>query len=327
MVKRQLLYKEWKQSELTFILFILVAVIATPLSLFMGYSTFQDCLKSPVCISDTETFTYLLKSDTFLSLSWVMGIFFAVIQLGSERNKGHMDFTLSLPFSRSNIFHTKLFLGAGIIAGVHVASYLIIYLLKLGLHPIDTPGLNSSYFYALVSSLMIYSLFFAAGTLTGSAIAQAIVGFSTSILPFLAIWLPIVHLDFIIRTSGSWVDESFNYLISPISPITYITNDYFQQDYQHWFNGEDIIIPVIMMFIFYLVGLFSFAKHPTERNGRFFLFPAMDRPIQIMVIVFGVLGFGWAGFSSDSLLGYFVGMIIGGVVGALTSYFLIYRKR
>lgn len=174
---------------------------------------------------------------------------------------------------------------------------------------------------------MVYSLFLAAGTLTGSAISQTIVGFSTSILPFLMIGLPIVHLDFIIRPTENWIDTSFNYLISPLSPITYITNDYFQQDYQRWFNGEEFIIPLVMMVIFYLVGLFSFTKHPTERNGRFFLFSAMDWPIQIMVIVFGVLGFGWVGFSSDSLLGYFVGMIIGGVVGALTSYFLIYRKR
>lgn len=213
------------------------------------------------------------------------------------------------------------------IAGVHVVSYLIVYLLKLGLHPIETPEFNSRYFYALLSALMIYSLFFAAGTLTGSAISQAIVGFSTSILPFMLIGLPIIHLDFIIRTSGSWVDTSLNYLVSPISPITYITNDSFQQEYQHWFNGEAFIIPLVMMVIFYLVGLVSFVKHPIERNGRFFLFSKMDRPIQIMVIVFGVLGFGWVGFSYDSLLGYFVSMIIGGVVGALTSYFLIYRKR
>lgn len=327
MVKRQLLYKEWKQSELTFILVILVAVFATPLSLFMGYSTFQDCLKSPSCISNTSTFTYMFNKDTFLSLSWVMGIFFAVMQLGFERNKGQIDFTLSLPFSRSSIFHSKFFLGVGIIASVHVVSYLIIYLLKLGLHPIETPEFNGRYFYALLSALMVYSLFLAAGTLTGSAISQTIVGFSTSILPFLMIGLPIVHLDFIIKPTEKWIDTSINYLISPISPITYIANSSFRQEYYHWFNGEEFIIPLVMMFIFYLVGLFSFAKHPTERNGRFFLFPAMDRPIQIMVIVFGVLGFGWAGFSSDSLLGYFVGMIIGGVVGALTSYFLIYRKR
>lgn len=75
MVKRQLLYKEWKQSELTFILVMLVAIFATPLSLLMEYSTFQDCLNNRDCLMDTTTFTYIFKTDAFLSLSWVMGIF------------------------------------------------------------------------------------------------------------------------------------------------------------------------------------------------------------------------------------------------------------
>ncbi|MCY9674633.1 ABC transporter ATP-binding protein, partial [Bacillus pumilus] len=113
--------------------------------------------------------------------------------------------------------------------------------------------------------------------------------------------------------------------------ITYITDRFQFRDidkYPLWFSGEEFIIPIVMMIVFYLIGLLSFMKHPIERNGRFFLYSKMDRPIQILVIVFGVLGFGWVGFSSDtSILGYIVGMIIGGVVGALTSYFLIYRKR
>ncbi|GLF90220.1 putative ABC transporter permease YtrD [Bacillus safensis] len=328
MVKRQLLYKEWKQSELTFILVMLVAVFATPFLFLMEYSSFQTCLKDAECIVDSPRFSYYFNTDAFLSLSWLMGLFFAVIQLGFERNKGHMDFTLSLPFSRSTIYHTKFFLGAGIIAVVHAVSFVITYLLILGLNPLETTGFHSGYVISLVTSLMFYSLFFAAGTLTGSSIAQAIVGFSTAILPFLLIGLPLVHLDFIIKTSGSWVDKSFTYLLSPMSPIVYIATDPFQSDYPLWFSGEKIIIPIVMMVLFYLIGLISFIKHPIERNGRFFLYQKIDRPIQIMVIVFGVLGFGWVGFSSDnSIFGYIAGMLIGGAVGALTSYFLIYRKR
>ncbi|MBU8655097.1 MULTISPECIES: ABC transporter permease subunit [Bacillus] len=330
MVKRQLLYKEWKQSELTFILVMLVAVFTTPLSFLLGYSSFQTCLNDPTCITVDNGFYYNFSSDIFIALSWTMGLFFAIIQLGYERNKGQIDFTLSLPFSRSTIFHTKFFLGAGIITLVHVLSYAFTYLLILGIQPKETFDFNSSYLIALVSTLMIYSLCLAAGALTGSAISQAIVTFSTSILPYLLIWLPMFHLDFIFKTDRSWVDASFDHFIMPISPITYITDFKYRDasDYPTWFTGEEFIIPIVMMIVFYLIGLFSFMKHPIERNGRFFLYAKMDRPIQILVIAFGVLGFGWVGFSSDtSILGYIVGMIIGGVVGALTSYFLIYRKR
>ncbi|QRF31386.1 ABC-2 transporter permease [Bacillus safensis] len=328
MVKRQLLYKEWKQSELTFILVMLVAALATPFAFLMDYSSFQSCLNDTGCIVNSPRFSYFFNTDAFLSLSWLMGFFFAVIQLGFERNKGHMDFTLSLPFSRSAIYHTKFFLGAGIIAVVHAVSFVLTYLLILGLNPMETSGFHNGYVISLVTSLMFYSLFFAAGTLTGSSISQAIVGFSTAFLPFLVIGLPLLHLDIIIKTSGSWLDKSFTYLLVPMSPITYITMHPFQPDYPYWFTGEEFIIPIVMMVLFYLIGLISFIKNPIERNGRFFLYSNMDRPIQIMVIVFGVLGFGWFGFASDnSIFGYIAGMLIGGVVGALTSYFLIYRKR
>ncbi|WP_144523061.1 ABC transporter permease subunit [Bacillus pumilus] len=330
MVKRQLLYKEWKQSELTFILVMLVAVFTTPLSFLLGYSSFQTCVNDPTCTTVDHYFYYNFSSDIFIALSWLMGLLFAILQLGYERNKGQIDFTLSLPFSRSTIFHTKFFLGAGIITLVHVLSYAFTYLLILGIQPKETFDFNSSYLIALVSTLMIYSLCLAAGALTGSAISQAIVTFSTSILPYLLIWLPMFHLDFIFKTDRSWVDASFDHFIMPISPITYITDFKYRDasDYPTWFTGEEFIIPIVMMIVFYLIGLFSFIKHPIERNGRFFLYSKMDRPIQILVIAFGVLGFGWAGFSTDtSIFGYIVGMIIGGVVGALTSYFLIYRKR
>ncbi|KEP26050.1 ABC transporter permease subunit [Bacillus zhangzhouensis] len=331
MVKRQLLYKEWKQSELTFILVMLVAVFATPLSFLMGYSSFQTCLNDPTCTTADNYFYYNFSSDIFIVLSWTMGLVFAIIQLGYERNKGQIDFTLSLPFSRSTIYHTKFFLGAGIIALVHVLSYALTYLLILGIEPKETFGFNSGYFIALVSSLMIYSLCLAAGALTGSATSQMIVTFSTAILPYLLIWLPMFHLDFIFKTNRNWVDVSYDYFIMPIAPITYITDRFQYRDpseYPIWFTGEEFIVPIVMIIVFYLIGLFSFIKHPIERNGSFFLYSKMDRPIQIMVIVFGVLGFGWVGFSSDnSMFGYIAGMLIGGGVGALTSYFLIYRKR
>ncbi|MFJ5670083.1 ABC transporter permease subunit [Bacillus safensis] len=330
MVKRQLLYKEWKQSELTFILVMLVAVFATPLSFLMGYSSFQTCLNDPTCTPVDNHFYYNFSSDIFIALSWTMGLIFAILQLGYERNKGQIDFTLSLPFSRRTIYQTKFFLGAGMITLVHVLSYALTYLLILGIQPKETFDFNSGYSIALVSSLMIYSLCLAAGALTGSTISQAIVTFSTAILPYLLIWLPMFHLDYIFNMNRNWIDVSFDNFIMPITPITYITDFKYRDasDYPTWFTGEEFIIPIVMMFVFYLIGLFSFMKHPIERNGRFFLYSNMDRPIQIMVIVFGVLGFGWFGFSSDnSIVGYIVGMLIGGVVGALTSYFLIYRKR
>ncbi|MDM5299164.1 ABC transporter permease subunit [Bacillus pumilus] len=323
MVKRQLLFKEWKQSELTFILVILVAALATPFTMLMDYTSFQSCLKDTSCIP-VDDFYYNFHSDAFLSSSWIIGVLFALIQLGVERNKGLMDFTLSLPFSRSSIYHSKFMLGTGILVLIHAVSYGITFLLIFLLNPSEIYGFHSQYFNALIISLMIYSLFLAAGTLTGSAIAQALVAFSTAILPFLVIGLPADHLNLLLRSTNNFDLYFINNFTMTMSPVMYVIK--LGSDVEPYlFTGHHIVIPIVMLILFYIIGLICFQKHPVERTGRFFLYPKMDRPIQIMVIVFGVLGFGMAG--SSSLLGYVVGMLIGGAVGALMSYFLIYRKK
>ncbi|MFS0654494.1 ABC transporter ATP-binding protein [Bacillus sp. 179-C3.3 HS] len=326
MVKRQLLYKEWKQSELTFILVMIIAALATPFTFLMEYSSFQSCLNDTTCTPAGDHFYYSFYVDTFLNSSWIIGLFFALMQLGIERNKGLMDFTLSLPFSRSSIYHSKFMLATGILILIHVVSYGLSFLLTVLLHPSEINSFHYDYLFALIQALMVYSLVLAAGALTGSAIAQAIVAFSTSILPILLIGLPVVHLDFFLQTySIYYILEGFIMAISPIVYLEFGPN----VTEPHLFAGEDIIIPILMIVLFYIIGLISFKKHPIERTGHFFLYPKMNRPIQIMVIAFGVLGFGMTGMPTEnsSLFSYIVFMLIGGAVGALLSYILIYRKK
>lgn len=83
----------------------------------------------------------------------------------------------------------------------------------------------------------------------------------------------------------------------------------------------------VMSMLFYLIGLISFKKLPSERNGHFFLWNKLDRPVQILVMAFGILGFGLFGYyTGHSIIGYIFGMIIGAVVGFFVSYFSIYKK-
>ncbi|POO72227.1 ABC transporter permease, partial [Bacillus subtilis] len=71
----------------------------------------------------------------------------------------------------------------------------------------------------------------------------------------------------------------------------------------------------------------SFVKLSNERNGYFFLWKPLDRPVQIIVIIIGIMGFGYFGFSaSESFTGYLIGMAAGAVIGFLISYFAIYKK-
>ncbi|MGE6628793.1 ABC transporter permease subunit [Bacillus sp. NPDC077027] len=328
MVSRQLLFKEWKQMDLTFILVMIVGIFATPLSVLMDYSSFQTCLKDVTCETASSQFSLDFHTDTFISVSWSIGLLFAMMQLGMERNKGQLDFTLSLPFSRATIYNTKFFLGAGIIAVIHIASFTVTYFVLLGIRPSHTLGFKNEYMAALIACLMVYSLFLAAGALTGGSVAQAIVAMTTAILPFLMIGLPLANLDIVFKFRDYIETYALENMLSVLSPLMYLTNENPLLHDSVLLTHEQFIIPCIMFILFYLIGLLGFLNHPVERNGRFFLYSKLDRPIQIIVIILGVLGFGWIGYSSNSsMFGYLIGMIIGGIIGILISYFLIYRKR
>lgn len=82
-----------------------------------------------------------------------------------------------------------------------------------------------------------------------------------------------------------------------------------------------------MTIIFYIIGYISFVKMSNERNGYFFLWKPLNRPVQIIVIIIGIMGFGYFGFTaSESFAGYLIGMGTGAVIGFLISYFAIYKK-
>lgn len=78
---------------------------------------------------------------------------------------------------------------------------------------------------------------------------------------------------------------------------------------------------------FYIIGYISFVKLSNERNGYFFLWKPLNRPVQIIVIIIGIMGFGYFGFTaSESFAGYLIGMCTGAVIGFLISYFAIYKN-
>lgn len=50
--------------------------------------------------------------------------------------------------------------------------------------------------------------------------------------------------------------------------------------------------------------------------------------MQVIVIIIGILGFGYFGFAtSESFVGYLLGMAAGAVIGFFISYFAIYKKQ
>ncbi|MCY7765757.1 ABC transporter permease subunit [Bacillus inaquosorum] len=325
MVDRGLLYREWKQNQVVLLLSIVFLVLANPLTVYHTYSQYQGCLAH----SDPQYCTFTLDYDinSMIEINWVIGIILAVCLIGFERSKGTMDFLLSLPYKRSQIFQTKFWLGTFVIIISQLVGFLLAWLLILFLKPEQVNFFEHDSVGVMIISFMFYSLVVAAGTLTGNVFAQLLTAFATAVLPYLIIVLPFSNIE-IITGIRIWelfpnIEYYFDFenKLMNFTPIGYVDSSWvFESKYL-------LIIPAVMGILFYFIGYISFEKHHNERNGYFFLWKTLDRPIQILVIVLGVLGFGIVGYSAgESIVGYMIGMVIGGVVGFLISYFSIYKK-
>ncbi|AEK90177.1 ABC transporter permease [Bacillus amyloliquefaciens] len=260
-----------------------------------------------------------------LNLNWAPAVILAVCLFGLERTKGTIDTLFSLPYSRAQVFHTKYWLGAAVIAGFQVIGYGLAELLILLLKPERVYFFHHYSVGEIIVSVLAFTLVASAGCLTGNTFAQLLTAFAVSIAPYLIITLPLTNAEVIFGIDmhelmppvNAYLNNSFQYL----NPITYIDTN--------WVSASKyiLIIPAVMSIIFYAIGYFCYVRQPVERNGRFFLWRQLDRPIQIVVIIIAVLGFGLAGYSTgQTMTGYAAGMLVGGAVGFLVSYFAIYKK-
>ncbi|MCC8302511.1 ABC transporter permease subunit [Bacillus sp. ICE1] len=322
MVDRGLLYREWVQNRTVLVMVGLFLAAVNPFEVLNTYLVYQGCLDTHGAYCKF----YVNSLDSgMLNLNWSPAVILAVCLFGLERTKGTIDALFSLPYSRAQVFHTKFWLGAAVIAGAQVIGYGLAELLILLLKPERVYFFHHYSVGAIIVSILAFALVASAGCLTGNTFAQLLTAFAVSIAPYLIITLPLTNAEVIFRVGmhelmpsvNAYLNDSFQYLI----PIMYVNTD--------WVSASKyiLIIPAVMSIVFYAIGYFCYVRQPVERNGRFFLWRQLDRPIQIVVIIIAVLGFGLAGYSTGhTMTGYVAGMIVGGAVGFLVSYFVIYKK-
>ncbi|QWF73479.1 ABC transporter permease YtrC [Bacillus subtilis] len=328
MVDRGLLYREWKQNQVVILLSIVFLVLANPLSIVNTYLSYQGCLAH----QDPQYCDFIVnyRGSNLIDINWVPGVILAVCFFGMERSKGTMDFILSLPYNRSQIFQTKFWLGGIVIVLSQLIGFLLAWLLILVYNPEHVYFFEHSSVGVIVISFMAYCLLMAAGALTGNAFAQLLTAFAAAALPYLIVALPVGNFEVVFGVNIWEMFPSPEAYVSLVSNLTYLVPISYVEN--GWLSDSKylLLIPAVMSILFYLIGLISFKKHPSERNGHFFLWSKLDRPVQILVIAFGILGFGlfgyYSGNSGNSIIGYILGMIIGAVAGFFVSYFSIYKK-
>ncbi|MED0586972.1 ABC transporter permease YtrD [Bacillus subtilis] len=316
-----LLYKEWKQNKVALVITTLVFILGNPLSIFNMYLTYQGCVTGKENWVGPCVFSVDYLNSSFISVFWVLGVVLAVSQLGIERSKGFFDFTLSLPYTRGQIFHAKFLTGGMVIVIPQLIGYVLSVLLIILLKPDQAVYFHNYSLGMIIVSMLAYSLVMAGGALTGNIFAQFLVSFTVAISPFLFISLPAINLEILFGGSIDFIHGPIPKWVQYFIPIIYVDSKWAENSPYY------LVIPAIMTIIFYIIGYISFVKLSNERNGYFFLWKLLDRPVQIIVIIIGIMGFGYFGFSaSESFAGYLIGMAAGAVIGFLISYFAIYKK-
>ncbi|MGG4417291.1 ABC transporter permease YtrD [Bacillus subtilis] len=316
-----LLYKEWKQNKVALVITILVFILGNPLSIINMYLIYQGCVTSKENWVGPCVFSVDYLNGTFISFFWIWGVVLAVSQLGIERSKSFFDFTLSLPYTRGQIFHAKFLTGGMVIVVPQLIGYVLSVLLIMLLKPDQAVYFHNYSLGMIIISMLAYSLVMAGGALTGNIFAQLLVSFTVAISPFLLISLPAINLEILFGGSIDFIHGPVPKWVQYFIPIIYVDSKWAENSPYY------LVIPAIMTIIFYIIGYISFVKMSNERNGYFFLWKPLNRPVQIIVIIIGIMGFGYFGFSaSESFAGYFIGMAAGAVIGFLISYFAIYKK-
>ncbi|MGX8232943.1 ABC transporter permease YtrD [Bacillus subtilis] len=316
-----LFYKEWKQNKALLIMIFLVFMLSNPFTVLNTYISYQGCVANQNEWVGTCVFTINYLNGTFISLFWIWGVVLAVSQLGIERSKSFFDFTLSLPYTRGQIFHAKFLTGGMVIVIPQLIGYVLSVLLIILLKPDQAVYFHNYSLGMIIVSMLAYSLVMAGGALTGNSFAQLLVSFTVAISPFLLISLPAINLEILFGGSIDFIHGPVPKWVQYFIPIIYVDSKWAENSPYY------LVIPAIMTIIFYIIGYISFVKLSNERNGYFFLWKPLNRPVQIIVIIIGIMGFGYFGFTaSESFAGYLIGMGTGAVIGFLISYFAIYKK-
>ncbi|MEC2331370.1 ABC transporter permease YtrD [Bacillus subtilis] len=316
-----LFYKEWKQNKALLTTVFFVFILCNPFTVLNTYISYQGCVANQNEWVGTCVFTINYLNGTFISFFWIWGVVLAVSQLGIERSKSFFDFTLSLPYTRGQIFHAKFLTGGMVIVVPQLIGYVLSVLLIMLLKPDQAVYFHNYSLGMIIVSMLAYSLVMAGGALTGNIFAQLLVSFTVAISPFLLISLPAINLEILFGGSIDFIHGPVPKWVQYFIPIIYVDSKWAENSPYY------LVIPAIMTIIFYIIGYISFVKLSNERNGYFFLWKPLNRPVQIIVIIIGIMGFGYFGFTaSESFAGYLIGMGTGAVIGFLISYFAIYKK-
>ncbi|MCT4784749.1 ABC transporter permease subunit [Exiguobacterium aestuarii] len=367
MPSKVLLKKDWKQVSLLWILLVFLGIVAFTVPVWTQMqvyeeqirdmqenpSNYSDILREDVETMNTEDFfnsnsdygylgglESLIPMGVVIFLFVIFGALMASVLIGSERNSQMSDFSMSLPYTRTQLYISKWVIGA---AGITVATlvggalmFLIIrfsdYFFLLDGNEVKVLGLIV---FLLLSGISFFSVSLWMGSFGGESISQVVWTFVALVFPMgIVALIQGSVIAFSPNFSYTFFEEVFESVpMRILSPLNNIVNTGMYSIFDSRSEWTEFLTIGLSSSIAFIVltfglGLWMFKEAPQENNGRFFMFSNWLWLIHIVIIIcFAMLGgvFFSGIFYPQSVMLYVVGFVIGAFLAHLLAKRLLYR--
>ncbi|WDH76707.1 ABC transporter permease subunit [Exiguobacterium marinum] len=367
MPSKVLLKKDWKQVSLLWILLVFLGVVAFTVPVWTEMqvyeeqisdmqenpSQYSDVLQGNVETMNTEDFfnsnsdygylgglESLIPMGVVIFLFVVFGALMASVLIGSERNSQMSDFSMSLPYTRTQLYISKWVIGVtGIVAATLVGGTLMFLIIRLSDYSFLLEGnefeVLGLILFLLLSGISFFSVSLWMGSFGGESISQVVWTFVALVFP-MGILLLIQGSLFAFSPNASYTffEDAFESVpMRILSPLNNIVNTdmYLLFDSRaEWteFLTIGLFSPIVFIVLTFGLGLWMFKEAPQENNGRFFMFSNWLWLIHIVIVIcFAMLGgvFFSGVFYPQSVMLYLVGFVIGAFLAHLLAKRLLYR--
>ena len=367
MPSKVLLKKDWKQVSLLWILLVFLGIVAFTvpvwtdmyayeqqiLEIKQNPSDFPDIVTGDVnemvpedFFGDGSGYGYLgglnglIPSGGVIFLFVIFGALMASVLIGSERNSQMSDFTMSLPYTRTQLYISKWVLGAtGIVTSTLIGGTLMFLIIRFSDYSFLMEGkefkVTAMILFLMLSGISFFSLSLWMGSFGGESISQVIWTFVALVFPMGILLLVQGSLyAFFPDRLFSFFDEAFESIpmriLSPLNNIFNVDMYSVYTDQSVWndFITYAPILAVANIALTFGLGLWMFKEAPQENNGRFFMFSSWLWLIHIVIVIcFAMLGgvmFSVISYPQNMIL-YVLGFVIGAFLAHLLAKRLLYR--
>lgn len=368
MLSKVLLKKDWKQVSLLWMLLVFLGVVAFTVPVWTQFEQFDEQIKDAransvdygIPFEERDRLTVESFFDLDSSIAYYIGDIGSVIPLGpvvflfvvfsalmatsligAERNSQMSDFSMSLPFTRTQQYISKWVLGAsGIIMATLLGSIAMFALIATSRYSFLLEGtvLKSVVIvlYIALIGISLFSLALWMGSFGGESISQAAWSFVALIFPLgiIALIQGSAYVFTSLEGLSAWLDAQYNgvfiQVVSPLGNLANLTLYEFIQSDQEWQDFISISIPSSIVFIAlsFWLGAWMYNRAPQENNGRFFMFNNWLWLVHIIIVgciaMFTGIVFTTFTYEANSVL-YMIGFLIGAFLAHLLAKRLLYR--